>query len=80
MRADICEASDDAAIARLRVALKEMGARLLQRHNSPLGVDLYEFKACGDHITVFSDAWSVDVEGPSELVQRLVAACRVEEA
>jgi hypothetical protein len=72
MRADICEPDDTAAMERFRTLLKSRGAELL-KHEWAIGVDLWQFRIGDETVHVFSDAWSVDIEGPPELIRRLVA-------
>jgi hypothetical protein len=73
MRADVCEPDDSSAIERFKAALKEVGAVLTYSHESALGVDIWRFSVGDDEVTVFADAWSVDVEGPEAVVNRLLA-------
>ena len=73
MHADICDADDTAAISRLREALRSMGAELSEQ-DWAIGVDAYRLRVGTEEITIFSDAWSVDIEGPEELVGRITAA------
>ena len=73
MHADICEADDTGAIARLREALRSLGAELSDR-DWAIGVDLYRLRVGSQEVTIYSDAWSVDIEGPEELVNRITAA------
>jgi hypothetical protein len=73
MRADICEPRDTVAIARFKAVLETVGAELLD-HAWAVGVDHWRYRVGADLLSVFADAWSVDIEGPPELVQRVVAA------
>lgn len=75
MHAHICDPQDAAAVARLRAALRELGAEALG-HDWAIGVDLWTCRVGGNTLKVFSDAWSVDIEGPAEMVQRIVAIVR----
>jgi hypothetical protein len=77
MRADICQPSDSEAIARFQAALRLSGAVLVEQHQSALGVDLYLYQIGVDKLTVFSDSWSIDIEGPPELVEQIVATSRI---
>jgi hypothetical protein len=40
----------------------------------PLSVGLHRYTAPEGTLTVFADAWGVDLEGPDELVRRVLAA------
>jgi len=71
MRADICDSSDDAAVARFRGVLRGLGAQLEDK-SWAIGVDLHRLKIGDVELLVFSDAWSLDIEGPDDLVQRIL--------
>jgi hypothetical protein len=73
MRADICGADDPRAIGRFRDVLQKLGADLSQR-DWAIGVDVYRLRIGAEEITIYSDAWSVDIDGPEELVGRIRAA------
>jgi len=73
MRADICDPGDAEALARLKVALSELGAVHRETHQSSLGVDLQTFAVGGDELRVYIDNWSIDVEGPEAVVQAILA-------
>jgi len=69
-RRDICEGSDAASIAALRTALDREGAILLAKEWA-IGVDLYTFKIGSERVSIFIDAWSCDMEGSQEVVDRI---------
>lgn len=71
MRADICESNDEAAVARFREALRRLGARLEDR-SWAIGVDHYRLQIGDEELSVFSDEWSLDIEGPDTLVQTVL--------
>ena len=74
MRTDICAREDIEAQTALLVALGSVGSGTSGRSSSgdaPTG--LLRFRAGDEVLTVFSDAWGVDLEGPDELVKRVVA-------
>lgn len=71
MRADICDPGDTAAVERFRDALRRLGAGVSEK-DWALGVDVYRLRIAGDELIIFSDAWSVDVEGPDALVRRVL--------
>ena len=68
MRAGSRDPEDDAAGERLRCALRSLAADLPQK-SWGLGVTVYRLNIGGDELTIFSDAWSIDVEGPDALVR-----------
>jgi len=71
MRADLCDSNDEAAVARFRDALRRLGAQLEAR-DWAIGVDLYCLRIGDEQLAVFSDEWSVDIEGPDDLVKRVL--------
>jgi hypothetical protein len=75
MRADICDPSDESAVKRFRQALKKLGADLSSKDlDCGTGVDVYRLRIQGQELTVFSDNWSIDIEGPESVVQVVVDA------
>jgi hypothetical protein len=72
MRADICDPSDTAAVERFRSALRRLGAVRLAKDWVPDG-DIYRMKIGDDELTIFCDNWSLDIEGPDDLVRRVVS-------
>ena len=74
-RADICAADDDDGIDRLQAALRDRGfLGNSDYHDSPLGVGLMTYRRGEAVLTVFIDAWCVDIAGPDELVREVVEA------
>ena len=71
VRADVCEYEDAAGIARFRTALRTLGAVQI-RHTWAIGVDCWQFRIGADTLDVFSDAWSVDIDGPTVLVEQVI--------
>ncbi len=71
MRADICDPHNDAAVQRFRSALRSLGATLAEKYWG-LGVNHYRLKIGGETLSIFSDAWSVDIDGPDQLVLRVL--------
>jgi hypothetical protein len=74
MRADICDANDALSVAKFKTVLRELGAELVEQHQSALGVDLWQFRCADGNLTVFSDAWFIDIEGPPALVRQITTA------
>ena len=75
MRVDICDTADRDTIDELLAALGAVGAI----HEDPdadgaeLGAGLHRFRVPGgETLTVFVDAWGVDLEGPDALVNRVL--------
>ena len=74
-RADLCAANDDDGIDRLQAALRDRGfLGDTDNLDSALGVGLSRFRRGPDELTVFIDAWMVDIAGPDELVREVVEA------
>lgn len=74
-RADVCAGDDFDAIERLQAVLGELGWVADDTwHDSPLGVGLTRFRRQADELTVFRDAWLVDVAGPPEAVRAILSA------
>lgn len=76
MRVDICSREDMDTQAVLLQALADVGAVSDQGAvpDLPLGQGLHRFIAPDGVLTVFADAWGVDLEGPDDLVQRVQMA------
>lgn len=72
MRSDICDAADARAIEKFKETLRLLGANLNDEYRA-IGVSAYKFKIGEQELTVFSDAWSMDIEGPEPLVKSVVA-------
>jgi hypothetical protein len=74
-RADICAADDHDAVERFQAVLGELGWVADDTwHDSPLGVGLTRFRRGRAELTVFRDAWLVDVAGPADAVRDILAA------
>jgi hypothetical protein len=77
VRVDICTSEDDDTRAALFAALAEVGASAEDADDAEAGMTgqgLHRFRtAAGEPLTVFADAWGVDLEGPDALVNRVVA-------
>jgi hypothetical protein len=73
MRTDICSRDDDAAQTALLEALSAVGAAPEDDFTLevPFPTGLHRFRVGSDYLTVFADAWLVDLEGPDELVRRV---------
>lgn len=75
MRVDICPRDDYATQTRLLEAFAALGVFPDEDFDLevPFPTGLLRFRAGLDTLTVFSDAWSIDLEGPDELVKRVLA-------
>lgn len=72
MLVEICAADDAQGIAHLLTALDSVGALSDEFKDADLGVGLNRFRVGTDELTVYRDAWRVDLHGPDELVKRLL--------
>jgi len=72
MRADICAADDYDTRERLLTAIRDLGGTS-EGDGEGLGVGLHRFRVGFETLSVFIDAWYVDIEGPDELVRRVLA-------
>ena len=68
-RTDVCASEDFETIDRLQAVLGELGWVADDTwHDSPLGLGLTRFRRGDDELTVFRDAWGVDLAGPEAAV------------
>jgi hypothetical protein len=72
MRANICEPNETEQVARFRALLVGLGA---EKTNAAwaVGVDMWTFAIGTKELRIFQDAWSLDIEGPDDLVTEIVA-------
>lgn len=75
MRTDICPRDDYQTQSRFLEALAAVGAYPDDDYELevPLPTGLMRFRVGTDILTVLVDAWAVDLEGPDELVRRVLA-------
>jgi hypothetical protein len=71
MHAAICDPDDEAAVERFRAVLKSLGSVLIKK-DWAIGVDIYDLKIGDKSLKVFSDAYSIDIQGPDNLVQQVL--------
>ena len=72
---EICAADDHEAIDKLQVVIGALGYVADDTwHDSPLGMGLTRFRRGEAELTVFRDAWLVDVAGGEDAVNELLAA------
>jgi len=73
-RAEICSSDDYDGMDRLQAVLAELGVVADDTwHDTPIGTGLTRFRHGGDELTVYRDAWIVDLAGPEPLVRRVLA-------
>jgi hypothetical protein len=79
MRADICAREDLEAQSALLEALGTIGATPEDdvALEVPLPTGLLRFRAGNSVLTLFGDAWGIDLEGPDDLVKRVLAAMAI---
>ncbi len=75
MRTDVCPRDDYDTQAKLLEAFAAVGAYPDDDYELevPLPTGLLRFRAGTEFLTVFVDPWAVDLEGPDELVKRVLA-------
>jgi hypothetical protein len=71
MRADICDSDDEKSVERFKSALSRLEAKPIGKQWA-VGVDVFELQIGDATLTVFSDAWSIDIEGPDHLVTKVL--------
>ena len=75
LRVDICASHDHETQMQLQSVLQSLGIVADDTwHDSPLGVGLQRFRHDEQELTIFKDAWIVDLAGPDKLVNRVLAA------
>jgi hypothetical protein len=76
-RADICSAEDYETMDRLQAVLAGLGIVADDSwHDSSFGLGLTRYRKGEREISVFRDAWVVDIAGPDDLVNEVLAALR----
>jgi hypothetical protein len=74
-RVDLCHSDDDDTKALLLEVIVELGGRAVDAADEGgLGAGVNRFVVGPDELTVYIDAWGVDVAGPDRLVRRVLAA------
>jgi len=78
VRVDICARDDYATQGTLLEALARAGAFPDEDFDLevPLPSGFLQFRAGTEFLTVFADAWVVNLEGPDTLVERVLAELR----
>jgi hypothetical protein len=73
-RVDLCHSEDDDTKARLLEVIAELGGRSTHdRDDAGLGAGVNRFVVGSDELTVYIDAWGVDLAGPDGLVRKVLA-------
>jgi len=74
-RAEICHADDFDTMDRLQAVLAGLGIVADDSwHDSEFGLGLTKLRKGDQVLTVFRDAWIVDIAGPDDLVNEVLAA------
>ena len=73
MRVDVCSSDDYDTIDRLLRAISSIGGRL-EGDGGEIGLGLHRFQVPEGEITVFVDAFLVDLAGSDKLVRRIMDA------
>jgi hypothetical protein len=78
MRIDVCARDDYATQGAFLEALARVGAYPDEDFDLevPLPSGFLQFRAGTEFLTVFADAWGVNLDGPDALVQRVLAELR----
>ena len=74
MRTDICAREDESTQTALLEALTAVGAASEDDSalEVPFPTGLSRFRVGFEQLTVFADTWTVDLEGPDELVRQVL--------
>lgn len=70
MRADICDPTEETKVERFRAVLRELGA-VKEEQAWAVGVDLWTIRVREMELRIYQDAWSIDIDGPDELVAEI---------
>ena len=76
-RVDVCDREDYETTGRLLEVIAELGGRRAEDADElSLGTGVSRFRFGADEVTVFADAWGVDLAGPDRLVGDILAALK----
>ena len=70
-RADICDPAEPGAVNAFRKILHDLATNV-EEEGWSAGVTLYRAIIDGEKLLVFSDAHSIDIEGPEHLVKKVM--------
>jgi hypothetical protein len=78
IRIDICHSDDPACVCKLLRVLGQLGGHPADDAPPPgdepcLGAGAHRYHVGPDELTVYKDAWGVDVAGPEPLVRKVLA-------
>lgn len=69
------DCSDERVAADLLAAIHQLGGRFRDGEaEGDLGSGLHHFRLPAGEVSVFVDAWEIDLAGPVELVEQILAA------
>lgn len=72
MHVEVCASDDYDTRDKLFAALAELGAQSDGEWDSAIGVGLHRFAHAEGELSVFVDAWVVDMVGPDHLVEQVL--------
>ncbi|HET6572759.1 MAG TPA: hypothetical protein VFG68_04085 [Fimbriiglobus sp.] len=76
-RIDVCAREDYETATRLLEVIAALGGRGTEDADElTLGTGVSRFHFGADEVTVFADAWGVDLAGPDKLVNDILAALK----
>ena len=76
-RVDLCASDDELTLVELVMAIEELGGIAVDGDGSRVpGTGLNRYRFPTGELTVFMDAWSVDLAGPEKLVNDILAALK----
>jgi len=58
-------------VRKFQAALVRLDPKLDSKVETSLGVDLWVFEIEGEQVRIYSDAWSIDIEGPAQVVRQI---------
>ena len=73
LRVDLCHSDDHDTIEQLAAVIAELGGRTDDGDAVGVGPGLNRFRFGADEVTVFQDAWGVDLAGPEPLVRQILS-------
>ena len=72
-RVDLCHSEGHDTNERLEEVIAELGGRADDPDAAGIGPGLNRFRLGAEELTVFQDAWGVDLAGPEPLVRRILS-------
>jgi hypothetical protein len=76
VRVDIAAREDEDMIDDLLAAIIACGGDPQSEADSSLGVRVYRFGVSGESVSIYLDAWGVDLAGPDKLVHQILRTMR----